>query len=207
MTFNDVGLSDDGFVCPNTTEHIISDNIKFENGEPFTFECLVQWIGNDSPSFYVLPFGNVYDVKSTLYFYDPNSNKMRFRSDTNVNITIPNSHPLDVGLFDGSQHHVVYVIESNGDISVYIDAVQNGDTVNINDTSFIFNGYGDGYGADTYVWQGYIKYVSIYNRTLTAQEVADRYNQSTFLFLNNTPTPTQQAYLDWQDSRIIGRSR
>jgi hypothetical protein len=63
-----------------------------------------------------------------------------------------------------------------------------------------------GYGCNGY-FNGTIKHVSIYNRALTPQEVADRYNQSTFLFLNNTPTPTQQAYLDWQDSRIIGRSR
>jgi len=52
-----------------------------------------------------------------------------------------------------------------------------------------------------------IKCVDIYSRILTAQEIADRYNKVTFQFLNDVPTPTQQKYLDWQNSRVIGRSR
>jgi hypothetical protein len=59
----------------------------------------------------------------------------------------------------------------------------------------------------TRAFGGIIHSISIYNRALTPQEVSDRYNDVTFQFLNDTPTPTQQAYLDWQDSRIIGRSR
>jgi hypothetical protein len=52
-----------------------------------------------------------------------------------------------------------------------------------------------------------IKCVDIYSRILTAHEIADRNNNVTFQFLNDVPTPTQQKYLDWQNSRVIGRSR
>jgi len=50
-----------------------------------------------------------------------------------------------------------------------------------------------------------IKSVDLYDKILTEQEIADRYNQSTFQFLNDTPTPTQQNYIDFWDNRKIGR--
>jgi hypothetical protein len=83
------------------------------------------------------------------------------------------------------------------------------------DDTYLAEEYPDSLGIVTYTNGGItidcssniIKCVDIYDKILTEQEIADRCNQSTFLFLNDTPTPTQQAYLDWQNSRIIGRSR
>lgn len=50
-----------------------------------------------------------------------------------------------------------------------------------------------------------VKRVSVYSRELSVQEVADIKADLTFQFKNETPTTTQQAYIDWEDGLTYGR--
>jgi hypothetical protein len=205
MTFENVGLSEDGFeFAEDGGSRILSHGITFPAGTPYTLETIVKWYG-EPPSDFVLPFGNYLVSSDTFYYYNPNDDYFRYRSANNV-VAIANSNSSDV--FDGTSHNVTWVIDDSNNVSVFVDGVKNGDTTNVINSTMTINGYGDGYDSrPEFSWVGWIQSASIYNRALTPQEVSDRYNQSTFLFLNDTPTPTQQAYLDWQNSRVIGRSR
>jgi hypothetical protein len=200
MTFNDVGLSDDGFEFNGSSSYIKSPIDNKYNFEEYTVELIFtpseimgsvfyglvslrsHW-GTDNTVFEVAQIEE--DIR--CYIYADNFKNVRY----NINV--------------GTKYHVVF--SCNGtDIKLYF----NGELVDQGTgVSYIPNVKTDlyiGRRADAAIYgKGIIKHVSIYNRALTAQEVADRYNEVTFQFLNDTPTPTQQNYIDFWDNRKIGR--
>ena len=205
MTFNDVGLSDDGFEFNGESSYIRvphQKSISFGINDSFTVSCSFIFDGNTDKALRLYRKGSNYYLFTTytgedviFYTYDG---------------TTTSGGRID-GIGDGHIHNVTVVVDRyNGKVLLYLDGIHDGTSwtlPDVGDTSSPYDLYIGSDGGDSLFFNGTIKHVSIYNRALTAQEVADRYNQSTFLFLNNTPTPTQQAYLDWQNSRIIGRSR
>jgi hypothetical protein len=202
MTFNNVGLSDDGF--------------EFD-GEGSYIDC-----GNDSS----LSISNEISISVTFTTTNSSSDEIGLVGKRNGDgLEIPFAVELVSGiprfsfynssfiyvdgmndLRDGQQHTILFTYDSNK-ISVYEDGIN---TSNKNETlPMVQNNYDVVIGSrgkgSAVRYNDSIKHVSIYNRALTAQEVADRYNEVTFQFLNDTPTPTQQNYLDFWDNRKIGR--
>jgi hypothetical protein len=205
MTFNDVGLSEDGFEFNGSSSHAQTrlPNANISNG--LTAELIFNWDGyNSQPANMLFNCGTghgqyagnfelIIDPDNILRFraFNSTSNGIGFEIQTNQLYFVVVEYHIDGTL-------ILHVNNQKIDGKIIADA-----NSSLNDVIFDVGKSFD----SAYYFNGTIKNVSIYNRALTAQEVADRYNQSTFLFLNNTPTPTQQAYLDWQNSRVIGRSR
>jgi hypothetical protein len=200
MTFENVGLSEDGFVFDGTGDIDIKFRQNISEGSIFFTLIMPEFDGSyhsvyDAGYHSGFPYGDMAYIDN-----DSNVLSIYLRNTSNTSTSKTFFHNLTPGLeyqfgytWDGTEvrfykNGVVYEIEPFSGIL--------GRT---NDGNIAKGGYNNGIFK--------MKKFEEFSRALTAQEVADRYNQSTFLFLNNTPTPTQQAYLDWQDSRIIGRSR
>jgi hypothetical protein len=208
MTFNNVGLSDDGFEFNGESSFIRHPYINtwIPNSDDFTFESvfLPSVVDVSHVAFSSQDNETVY---KGISIYIMNDNRIRFHGyDGDVSISVYSDTTVNPHM----KYHVIAIRE--GDFfSLYVNGILENDTTystidSLTDTFHQTPLYVGCRDLSNF-FKGTIKQASIYNRALTAQEVADRYNQSTFLFLNDTPTPTQQAYLDWQDSRIIGRSR
>jgi hypothetical protein len=202
MTFNDVGLSDDGFnIIEGVSSNVVWKEVNYYEWSECTLEVIFapdRTYENEENDWYDI-FGSVYAYNTIAY--NGYSDKLAYRLINNDSTQI--IQECDLPLEKDVYIHIIATFNSNTfEQKLYCNGElkSNGTTnthiKNINREQIVGRHVGGTY-----------KRASIYNRALTAQEVADRYNQSTFLFLNDTPTPTQQAYLDWQDSRIIGRSR
>jgi hypothetical protein len=206
MTFHDVGLSDDGFapVSESPSDHISCGVVPY-NTMNFSVEVLFKALKTSDRNFiYMNGAGGYGEKRSHLEVYT--DDKIKFQIDDNT--TFKEISSIDAVNYD-KWYHVICTRNSNY-MKMYINSSL--------ESELEISGYGDlvsdrgmfifaaKTGGDVVEpGKNIIKKLSLYNRALTAQEVADRYNQSTFLFLNDTPTPTQQNYLDFWDNRKIGR--
>ena len=95
--------------------------------------------------------------------------------------TIKRDFTIDVrdnrNISNNSWHHVVTIIEADGNTILYVDGVNNvNGTANaylgLNHTTM---GHSSSRVTDT-TWEGYIDEIGVWNRTLTDQEVQDLYN-------------------------------
>jgi hypothetical protein len=198
MTFNDVGLSDDGFEFNGSSSYISSNILNGINkSNSFTCEIIFNAVTNNDKELLVSHVTSPNDVFGTSF-------------KTGV---------LSTGMYNGSRY--IYCVSDTINTNKEYDVISIFDGNSL--TKYIYNEIVDGVicpnldsqliglyigghpSASERCFSGTIKHVSIYNRALTPQEVADRYNEVTFQFLNDTPTPTQQNYIDFLDNRKIGR--
>jgi hypothetical protein len=199
MTFNDVGLSKDGFKFNGSSSHIKANKDVWMRTPAYTVEAIIK------PDFL-----SENDYVGIVNF---SSNDRRILVSNSGNLLSQNkfvSGDIDMGasVFDTSKsdiYHVVVSINSEF-IKMYVDD----ELISTTETNSEILTYGNdlyiGWGHETiYHYSGNILTVSIYSRALTAQEVSDRYRKLTFQFKNETSTPTQQKYIDMWDNRTIGR--
>jgi len=202
MTFNDVELSEDGFEFDGINSWISFPSIPTRMWD-MTIHLRMIWNGNgnDNDSLQQIIGNNdrynewiaIQEIDNGYTYMEDGMNSNAYQLDTyTLRIDVGVIYDIFISLGENN-----YKVLLNGE---FVRETEKADRYNFNINAI-------GGRPDDRRFEGIISLVEIYYRAYTVQEMKDRYNQSTFLFLNNTPTPTQQAYLDWQNSRIIGRSR
>lgn len=79
-------------------------------------------------------------------------------------------------LFDNNWHYVIWTVDSLRNVRVYIDGKQTGNTTNIsNSTEIYYKNIAYGYGANLYMWNGFIDDVRIYNAVLSFSKIRQNY--------------------------------
>jgi hypothetical protein len=184
MTFNDVGLSEDGFEF-NGENGYIKCSHKLNKYEELTVEIDLNPDTIDSVS-RIFNIGDILAASSTkgVEIAIDNSERLGFYSNGDNN----NSDLLYTNLETSpiTAHYVVTKTQQ----TVYINGeFYKQDDMDIGDFSTDYDLYiGTRINDAGQYYDGTIKHVSIYNRALTPQEISDRYNQVTFI--DDAPTLT-----------------
>jgi len=182
MTFNDVGLSDDGFEFDGESSYVRLSGVPYYPDESTVIISFNSDLGNWKTG--------IRHSSANILFISHVGKPM-----VHINSSYNYGSPWDMG-----DNHLAITFK-NDEWKMY----QNSELTKTFSEPYFDSPPSFIGKTDNYYFNGTIKHVSIYNRALTAQEVADRYNEVTFQFLNDTPTPTQQNYLDFWDNRKIGR--
>jgi hypothetical protein len=175
MTFNNVGLSDDGFEFDGESSYIEFDGTFFDmNG--VTLDVMFKWKGNYTVLQQIVGTDNrfhewlaIQNDSGYIYFEDGiNSNPYQFGTEDDVSLEVQENEWYNLTLTSWEGAYQSYM---NGVPTVSDDKSEQG--------SFVMNAIGG--LPDDRRFYGTIKHVSIYNRALTPQEISDRYQRSTYL--------------------------
>jgi hypothetical protein len=211
MTFNDVGLSDDGFEFNGSSSEITTISGESVVGKRIVSEFSIITKINPIEQ----PRGRydyncvIFNLRKNITNSVPDSlNEIALYiryEDMYVRccdeyIPVSESYPISEIEIAITVKNNLCSIYKNGNL--FIEKTINNDWL-IDSTVFYIGRVGA--DIDKLNFMGSMRFLDMYNRALTPQEISDRYQKNTFLFLNDTPTPTQQEYIDWQDGLKIGR--
>jgi hypothetical protein len=178
MTFNNVGLSDDGFEFNGSSSGI---DVSISSGivnlpDEVSVEVLFKTSDNTLTNLNIIDADYGGNGTSGGYAFQQVGDRVLFNFPSSATGEyVYSSHVLENNVF----LHVVMV----GKYGSYVKDYINGEEDNIEESTGTFSipSYlRIGYGYNGY-FNGTIKHVSIYNRALTPQEISDRYQKSTFL--------------------------
>jgi hypothetical protein len=170
-----------------------SPQIDFETDEDFSISA---WIkpNNNTQYWYILDYRNA--TSSPGYY-------LLFRNNGKVSFGLVNESGLGIGsattttVFDiGSWYHIVGVVDRDGNISIYVNGVQeamnvlgSGNITPVGDTKLSI-------GRKTtngFYLNGTIDEIAIYNRSLTASEVQALYNAGKAKFIEYTSVNDEEG--------------
>jgi hypothetical protein len=175
MTFNSVGLSDDGFEFVDGS--IIDTTFNNTPYPEITLEAIIiPTIVDDN---FHMFFGNYVGSGEYVNMYLDNSNKLRIQTrDKNNVITVVQS---DFSVEAGIEYHVMGIID-NDSMYMYVNGEKQVEieTVEIQQYSTHTMTLGAQNYLTPFQFYGNMKLASIYNRALTAQEALDSHNEVTF---------------------------
>jgi len=179
-------------------DFITHDEIAFNDGIPHTFSVRLKWdpIGTNE---YVIPFGKPGNIYS-IYLLSTFSTRFKYRSSVDIyTITGVNTSLL----YDNNWHLLTWKVETNKKVTVYIDGVYNNDTI-ISDTGMIYSAIANGYSI-SYLWEGNIANVYIYNTVLSPTQITQLYEQynttpSTSLGAAQSPTVNISLYSKYPET-------
>jgi hypothetical protein len=213
MTFNDVGLSEDGFEFNGSSSLLFGELCATIFGKKNITELSIEITLNlDYQPLSANDYRCViFSISKTMSNALPDSRDeiSLYARQGNIQTNILGSHVV-VCDYSTDKTYIIITFD-NGIASVYHNnsEVYQGDvgsnTLVLDDIQQLVIGSQDDRNPYPLITKGTIPKFSIYNRALTEKEISDRYHKSTFLFLNDTPTPTQQEYIDWQNGLKIGR--
>ncbi|HKK54266.1 MAG TPA: LamG domain-containing protein [Patescibacteria group bacterium] len=173
-TIIDEGASFDGI-----NDKILHPNIFFDDKEEYSYSVWIKWTKENSPDRFYLPFGDGGGGGSTIYFTSSDGTPyFRYRNINGVHVFNDGSNLLNE-IFDGYWHNITWTVDFEGKISIFVDGeLKREETIDSGESSaFLYNGIGDGYVGDSYLWNGSISNLRIYNRTLSETEVQSLYDQ------------------------------
>jgi hypothetical protein len=178
MTFENVGLSEDGFeFIPDDNSRIITDKY-FKQYDEFTTEIILE-VPETHPFSYAIAVSDMFPFASGgSYGIAHNTNGRIYygvRESNNTNYTYVLSNILQSGI----DVHIVCTYCSDK-IEMYINGLSVGSSELITNRMEISTPLCIGADINGSIWNGFIKSCSFYSKILTAQEVLDRYNEVTF---------------------------
>jgi hypothetical protein len=175
MTFNNVGLSEDGFEFVDGSR--IDTAFKNTPYPEITLEAVI--IPTIVDGSFQMFFGNYSGSGQYVNMYVDSLKKIRIQTrDKNDVTTFVQS---DFSIEAGIEYHVMGVID-NDSMYMYLNGEKQVDIVIVEIQQYSTNPMflGAQNSPTAYQFYGNMKLASIYNRALTAQEVTDRYNEVTF---------------------------
>jgi hypothetical protein len=175
MTFNDVGLSDDGFnIIEGVSSNVVWKEVNYYEWSECTLEVIFapdRTYENEENDWYDI-FGSV-DTYNTIA-YNGYSDKLAYKLINNDSTQI--IQECDLPLEKDVYIHIIATFNSNTfEQKLYC----NGELKSNGTANTRIKNINRGQIVGRHVGGTY-KRASIYNRALTAQEVTDRYNEVTF---------------------------
>ena len=175
MNFNATGMAyansqfGQGVDFDGVDDFVAHDSISFDDASPYTYSVWLKWSGAEKSN--VLPFGDTQDYASTIFLVSDGAKVFRYLTSVEIrDITGVDTTEL----FDGMWHYLVWTVESNRTVTVYIDGEFNEDAT-IPETDMTYNGIARGFSMSGFTFDGFIDNVRIYNQALSATEVSDLY--------------------------------
>lgn len=156
-----------------STDFISHAAIYFPDLSPQTFSVWVKW-GTTVPTDYVIPFGFGAQTTANVYFTDGVHKWFLYRGSGQSSTQITGSDTLPI--FNGKWHNVTWTVDSSRIAKFYIDGVQSGNTTTITGSTYIAYRYiGYGYDSNTYMWNGYIDELRVFNNVMPASQIQEKY--------------------------------
>jgi hypothetical protein len=149
--------------------HIAHTAVTFTTGQAHSFAVWVKWTGSIPPTDFVLPFGDRTYTSRTIYFVGPSANYyFDYRADDGAETLIAN---VTQSIFDGNWHQVAWTVNTSKLLSLYIDGVFKQSGTITTSSGMNYRTIGDGYGNNSYAWNGRLADVRIYNQALSYSDV------------------------------------
>lgn len=158
------------------TNIVLHPTIHFQNYEEHTYSVWLCWVGN-LPTTFVIPFGQHGQPANSIYLAGlGGATQFSYRPQSGSNFIVPNVNTPK--LYDLTWNMLTWAMDKTRHIKVYINGKKSGDTVYIADTEIYYTGIGAGYTDSSYLWQGKMNDIRLYNRVLSASDIMNLYNQT-----------------------------